>query len=548
MLVKLLLLFFAFSIFFRTDFSFDQDLGRHIKNGEVALQNFSIPKVNLYSYTNPDFQFVNTHWGFGVIAYLFYSVNALQLLLMLKVAILLISLWIILSIPKPSLLLLPIGFIFLHVLRERTELRPEIFSFLFTALTYWILEKFTVRTSTRTIYFLPVIQLLWVNIHIYFFVGLVLQVIYLFQIGWTHLRSNPGGWRLKQLAIIFSLSLLMSILNPNGINGLLYPLYVNQNYGYTIVENQNIFFLEQLGFANRNFLFAKLAAVIIFISIIYSLFKKSFNLKNSLIALFGLILAFLHVRSLPFLVFLSLPAVMVNFSSIKVFWWNKGLTYIAGTLLVLEAFFYLNGWYYKSTDSQYQPRLEIVQSGKGALDFFIQNDLNGPIYNNFDIGGYTIFKLFPKERVFVDNRPEAFPAEFFQTVYIPTQYDFQKFKVLDKQYQFKTIIFSHTDQTPWAKAFLSNVIKDPDWKTVYIDDFMIVLVKSNSTLQAVDLSKLHPNQYNFENHLSDLKLGIFLLNNNFPNGSEFLQTAYKKNPGSSSLNSMQGRVRNNFWW
>src|SRR3989338_1996417 len=152
MWVKILLLIFVFSFLFKTDHSFDQDLGRHIKLGEIIWQTKSVPKTNLFSYTNPDFTFINTHWLFEVFVFFISQTIGLSSLLILKVIILLISVYLILKvIPKEnSVWLLPIGFIFFHVLRERTELRPEIFSFLFTAGTYYILNNFIVLAKPRT--------------------------------------------------------------------------------------------------------------------------------------------------------------------------------------------------------------------------------------------------------------------------------------------------------------------------------------------------------------------------------------------------------------
>ena len=44
------------------------DIGRHIKNGEmVFLGNFQVPYKNFYSFTHPDYLFINHHWFFGVI-------------------------------------------------------------------------------------------------------------------------------------------------------------------------------------------------------------------------------------------------------------------------------------------------------------------------------------------------------------------------------------------------------------------------------------------------------------------------------------------------
>src|SRR3989344_2837811 len=192
MWAKALLILFVFSFLFRTDTSFNQDLGRHIRLGEIIVQTKSVPNTNLFSYTNPNSPFINTHWLFGVIAYFFNQTIGIYWLLILKVLIILLSVWLIIkTIPKQNqALLLPIGFIFLHVLRERLELRPEIFSFLFTALTLYILENFLNQTSHdrrkfETIFLLPLIQLIWINTHIYFFVGLMLQVIFIVHLGYN---------------------------------------------------------------------------------------------------------------------------------------------------------------------------------------------------------------------------------------------------------------------------------------------------------------------------------------------------------------------------
>lgn len=513
MLVKGILLFFAFVLFFRSDQSFNQDLGRHLKTGEIILQNFSVPKINLFSYTNPDFPFINTHWLFGVTMFLLSQVTGLQMLLFFKILIILLAIWICLKIiPKEnSALLLPIGFIFFHLLRERTDLRPEIFSFLFTALTYYILETFLRANRGNLLFILPLIQILWINTHIYFFVGLVLQLIFLIYLGYQKIRFNLEFSKLKLLGLIFLISIISSLLNPNGINGLLYPLKVTGNYGYTIVENQNIFFLEKLGFSNSNFVFVKISAGIIIFILLLNLLRKKFDLKNTLIAFFGLTLALMHVRSLPYLVFLSLPAIMQDISLRK----NRfvfTLSLIASLLLLVESFFYLNGSYYEQKNANAKSSLIFEEDGKEALDFVIKNKLPGPIFNNFDIGSYITYRAYPEYKVFVDGRPEAYPAGFFQSTYIPIQSDFAKFKEGEKIFQFKTIIFSHTDQTPWGQNFLQMIIKDPEWKIVFIDDYMIVLtrVDANDNLSQIDLIKLKPSDYQFNYYLSYLRLGIFL--------------------------------------
>lgn len=540
MWVKILLLFFVFSFLFRTDTSFNQDLGRHLKLGEIIWQTKSVPQTNLFSYTNPDFPFINTHWLFELLLYLGQQTIGLQTILVLKVIIFLLSVWLVLkTIPKNQYLLLPIGFIFLHTLRERPELRPEIFSFLFTALTIYILES-----RKKLIYLLPFIQLIWVNTHIYFILGLVLQVIYL--------RSHLTGGKLKLASVIFVLSVIASLINPNGLNALFYPLTVGQNYGYTIVENQTMFFLESINFRDPNFLFVKISLGLIVLSLIAAFFKRRFEIKNILLCLFGAGLALANVRSFPYLALISLPAVLVNFGSFK---WQKLLLWLTIPFIFLESFFYLNGDYYKYNGNDAKPGLKFAESGKKALDFLLTNDLPEPIFNNFDIGSYITYRAYPGYKVFVDGRPEGYPKEFFQQVYIPMQSDPEKFAEVEKKYGFKTIIFSHTDQTPWGKAFLQSIVKNPDWKTVYIDDFIIILVKSDLALQGVplqhvDLSNLDPDEYRFDSYLAYLRLSLFLIQtNNLKSAEKFAKTGlslFSKSPLGNALFGIN--VSNNFFW
>lgn len=555
MWAKILLLFFVFSFAFRIDLSFNQDLGRHIKLGEIITKSLSIPETNLFSYTNPDFAFINTHWLFGVIAYIFSQFNALPLFLILKILILLVSVWLVIKIipEKNQILLLPIGYIFLHILRERLELRPEIFSFLFTTLTLFILNKF-LREKTRLIYLLPIIQVFWINTHIYFFVGLILQAIFLIQAGYQHLRLHPKGVKLKILALILILSVFISLLNPNGTEGLFYPLNVTQNYGYTIAENQNMALLENIQFKNPNFIFVKLAVVITIIGIIFSFLRKNAELKNLLIGVFGVALALLNIRSFPYLVFLSLPAVLISFGEIKRNSFTSFLFIVSCFLIILESFFYLNGSYYRLNDLPYKTGFGFEENVKKAMDFVVQNKLPAPIYNNFDIGSYIIYKGYPAYQVFVDGRPEAYPKQFFSEEYIPPQSDYKKFKELENKYQFKTIIFSHTDQTPWGKAFLQNIIKDSDWSLVFIDDFMLVFVRPNliekNKLSKVELSKILPNEFDFDNHFSYLRLGVFLISNGFvENGGLFIEKAKQISPQSPFANSILGNpMTSKFFW
>ncbi|MDD2823196.1 MAG: hypothetical protein PHQ59_03895 [Candidatus Daviesbacteria bacterium] len=481
-----LLLFYSFSILYRSDSSFDQDLGRHLKTGEIIINSLSVPYINLFSYTNANFPFINHHFLFGVIIYLWSKFFDLQLFLHIKILIILTAVLLTFLNTKrtQSILLLPLGYLFLHVLRERTDLRPEIFSFLFTSVTVWVLERFYSNKSSKLIFILPIIQFFWINIHIYFFVGFLLQGIYLIDL---FLRKEVQ--KFKALLFIFVGSLILCLINPNTINGLLYPLQIFSNYGYSIAENQNLFLLERLGFTDPNFIFVKLCVLLIIFTLIISILKKPYIIKNNLISLQGIFLALVSIRGFPYIFYLSFPFIFLSLNNAEVNKKSLALFICTTFLLIIESAFYLNGSYYKENKIPAEPKLILQENGKKALDFLLQNDLPQPIYNNFDIGSYIIYRAYPKYKVFVDGRPEAYPADFFTNIYIPSQSDYSYFKELDNKYKFQTVVFSITDQTPWGKSFLRSIIKDDSFATVYLDNFIIILIKRDQ-LQAVKLAPI----------------------------------------------------------
>jgi hypothetical protein len=121
----------------------------------------------------------------------------------------------------------------------------------------------------------------------------------------------------------------------------------------------------------------------------------------------------------------------------------------------------------------------LMPNAQNAAQFFISQGIKGPIFNNYDIGGYLIYNLYPKEKIFTDNRPEAYSVDHFQKDYIPAQQDPAKFAELDAKHHFNTVFFSHRDLTPWGQTFLVTMVKDPAWAVVYVDAYNIIFVKKN---------------------------------------------------------------------
>jgi hypothetical protein len=544
----LLLLFLSFAFLFHSDLSFNQDLGRHLKLGGIIWQTHQVPTTNLFSYTNPGFPFINHHWLFEVLVYLASITIGLDALLVLKLLFLLLIVTggLLLARRTQSALFFAFGFIFVHMIRGRSELRPEILSFLFTVATLFILERFEKKNS-KLIYFLPLLSLIWVNSHIYFPVGIFLQGIFLADLLFRKYvkKQTPAALtkKITTLSLVTAASILVSVINPNLLKGALYPFTVFGNYGVTITENQTVFTLQAIHFVNPDFFFFYLAVFMLLGAIYTSFWRTKFSLKHMLLVLLGLGLAFQSIRGFPYLFLISFPYVLLlcNVKASNI--WIKGINSTLGALLIIESIMYLNGSYYALTYNQHTTQLTYAQDAQPAADFMVHHKLPQPIFNNFDIGSYLIYRGYPNYNVFIDGRPEAYPNAFFTRTYLPMQEEYKLFKKENQKYGFNTVIFSITDQNPRTLNFLSNITKDPQWKIVFLDKFMVILVKQDIPLSVVRLETLTPENYKYETADAYTNLSTFLANlHYYKQAKQMNQKALEISPDNPAANKIMAYI------
>jgi len=469
--VSFLIASLLFVGFFHPIISITQDLGRHFLLGDIILKTLNVPKTNLFSYTYPDFPFINLHWLSEVILFVVFKFIGFNGLLIFSTIIVAISFGLLFFklFKKTDFLALSTGSIlYLLILFERTDIRPEIFSFLFLSVFLIILYKYREK-YTKWIFLLPLIEILWVNMHIYFIVGSGLLFFFLLE-NIILERKKLFSKKTKTLGVVFLLSLIASLINPNGITGAAYPLFFQQNYGYAIEENQNIFFLWQL-FQKQTIIFFALSSFLLLSSFLI-LLKKT-RLVDFFLSVFFTYLAASAIRNFPLFVFGTISAFVYNYSFILNKLSNniRKLSYILLPIVLIFLIF--------NVSVKMGFGFGVDPGATAGADFFLKNNLQNPLFNNFDIGSYLDYRFYPKVRVFIDSRPGEYPADFFKNTYIPMQFDENVFSSVDKRYSFNSIFFSYLDQTPWANSFLYKIIRNPKWKIVYIDNYSIILIKDN---------------------------------------------------------------------
>lgn len=458
------------------------DLGRHIANGKLFLEIWEPIGTNLYSYTHPDFPVPNHHWLSGVIFYLAYLSAGFEgahlLFIIVSAAAFLVSFRI--AWQKGGLLLASIfALLLVSIIAERTEVRPEAFSYLLVGVYFSLLlayreQKLSGKTLAIT---LGLLQILWVNVHIYFFVGWVLAGTFLLE---SAIKEGVRHGRTKTLALCFAVVLLASFVTPFGLEGALAPFTIFNEYGYRLVENQSVWFLQKV--LNRpNLLYFEIVLAVLIGSFILAFVrnKKSVRVAELIFGVGFGAAAVLALRNFTIFGLFALPLFAENiasaFPALKTLP-SRAALWTVGAVVAIIVLLFATGEMRKVY--AYPPHaLGLLPANERSAEFFLEHGLKGPIFNNYDIGGYLIHYLYPREKVFVDNRPEAYPSEFFQNVYIPMQESANVWKEQDAQYHFNTIFFSHRDYTPWAQQFLIARVGDPEWAPVYVDEFVIIFLK-----------------------------------------------------------------------
>ncbi len=486
----LLLTFYVFFLLHKADLT-NADLGRHLKNGEMILKgNFKVLKTNFYSYTYPDFPFLNHHWLGGVIFYLVFQLGGFLVLHLFFISLSLITFLIFFQITKKesniqiaiilSLLLIPL-------IAHRKEIRPEIFSYFFSALFFWILINWRNKNiSYKFLFVLPFIEILWVNIHIYFFLGPAIVGAFLAEQVVLFFKKRKNS--IKLLGLVLLSTLIATLFNPFGINGLLRPLKIHENYGYRVLENQPVWELVKLNIKNPNFLLFEIVFLLLVLSfvLVWIKNKNKFSWVN-LFLFVGLgAMAQIAIRNFTLFSLFALPILAINIknsfdinqTSLRFKNWIKFCGIIVFVFIIVNYYNFLNRPLYASG-------LGLAPKNNASAEFFKEQNISGPIFNNYDISGYLIYHLYSKQKVFVDNRPEAYPVKFFKDVFIPMQENDSVWEAQNKKYNFNVIFFSHRDYTPWGQEFLINRVQDDIWIPVFVDNYVIIFLKDNKLNKSI---------------------------------------------------------------
>ncbi len=504
--LALIVLFYGSTLVYQIALPMADDMARHVTNGKMILEgHWSILFNNVYSYVQPGQPFVNHHWFSGVVFYLLLLVMGWGGLVLFKAVVLIATFLLLFRLATKRADFWLVAFLSLpaiFILIERTSLRPEIFSYLLIAVYLTLLSRFDEHPESNAVFWLVPLQALWVNLHIFFSIGVMIAAAYLAE---KMLHTPPGGFRakfsaawlanlwssqvVKKSALLVLLLVVASTFNPNGIAGALYRY--PSDFPIAITEN------ESPAEYSRTIAFGQDPSVVMFYALVPVLalsfipvFKRG---KRPYFYLFAaaatIAIGFTIMRGIVFFGMIFLPVAAANFND-----WFIGtrrwlerespriargvgdalFVALAGTLL----FLILPSTYAKvSPDKKFG--IGLTPMSQAAARFFRDNSIQGPVFNDTDIGSYLIYNLYPDERVFSDNRfGDAYSRGFFSDTYLPLLRNEDAWRAASDLYQFNAIFVDPYDGDNEFRAFLWRRLTDPAWVLVYGDQYAMIFVRN----------------------------------------------------------------------
>ncbi len=475
----------------------DGDIFWHLVTGEQIVKNFQIPFQDAYSYTVTGKEWVAHEWGAEVLFWLTYKamgLNGIVLLAVLVVALTLLLLYKFLIFRKVNPLLAIVLVIFAaSVANVHWSARPHIFSLPLSLLFFIILDLYQ-QEKRDYLKFLPLLMLVWVNLHAGFMFGIILALIYLgvnllmVLVAKEDMAVEQKA-RLKRLAWIVSATLAATLINPRGFKILLFPFSLTNS---SVIMNS----IEE--WLSPNFHHIRDAHyLLIFYITALALTKTKKHLAEIAVFLLLLYISLYSVRYLALFAILTTPMVAVRWQEILVTAANQ----VAHIPLCHRLRARLGAFFEEATklESQKRPLIWVylsvalvvmigINDGKvgsyrlfnyrvdraafpvDAMKFVAANQINGRMFNQDHWGGYILLKAYPQQRVFFDGRNDMYGGDFFKEYLRIAQLHATYPSLLDK-YDVTWVIYE-------ANSPICNALKaSGNWQLVYADGVANILLK-----------------------------------------------------------------------
>jgi hypothetical protein len=329
--------------------------------------------------------------------------------------------------------------------------RPYLITFLLLAATIAILEY------RRGLWLLPPLFLVWANCHGGYFLGWVVLAAYSAEALW---KGSDG----RRLCVVSAVAVLFSGINPNWLH--IIPVLLHYRSSSLTRNLQE--WARPAWFAWSEFTFLWLSAALVMLWA-----RRRVRLVDWLLFAAFAAAAFSAQRN-TILIGLIAPIVIVSYVP-----WKRALPPLApfaASLLLIGA------GLAASWGSAFQLRAAEWRYPAGAADFLLAHHITGPIFNTYEYGGYLIWRLWPKEKVFIDGRSlsESVFQDYGRILYNVEESGGSNAQQLLDRYGIQTIVMNTFEYSQGLVYRLAPALADPqqtEWKLVYDDPTAIVMMR-----------------------------------------------------------------------
>jgi hypothetical protein len=503
-----LLAAFALFICYFTTFKItgDDDVFWHLATGKYILQTHQVPSTDIFGYMTQGQEWMPFEWGWDIITYAIYSFSGYNGISVFRTILFLLIFYLYFLILRKLKISYTFSIITLFFLAfaiiDRLSPRPHLMSYLAFVLLLLIIVQYRYvnRNNHKVLFFIPLIFLVWANMHMGIIAGMFLLSIYVLSEVIIFLRSGNIASKefpplskpdLVRLLLIFLASILVIFVNPNFYQTYLYA------YNHTkmkMLETVNEWISPFSTKYNDSFV-SILYKIMLFsgIFVLYYSLKK----KDLFPALLYIGFAIYSVRAMRFtvdyvLILFVFLVVSLNFiiekiknENIKDFIFKKPFIKVALSIFLLYLVTAIN------TNDLYLKFLKYYRvTGFGINSDFIPTQMfdfmketkvtetGERIFNHFGTGGFLVWN-FPDEKNFIDSRNLNDDIFNKYNQIISKRPGFEQ--KLD-EYGIDYAIYLAPDlvRAPqeMEQTIISYFCKSKDWKLLFWDDKSFLWVKN----------------------------------------------------------------------
>ena len=418
----------------------DPDYFWHLRTGQYLFEQHALPTGDIYSYTYAGRPWVLHEWLSEIVLYCIHTLlgafGVKLVVSLMATATLVIVYKTANQILKRSSLAFVLTLIFFIPMIWVMAPRPQMVTLLMFAFIMHALIAFKYTHTTRTLWLLPPLMVVWANAHGGYMIGIALLLVFV-ACEWLMriARQNhdmAGKGRLKMLSWVTGLTILASLVNPYFIRHWLYPFEV---MGMKAAQE---YITEWLSPNFHSLPFQLYLALVLFTMTAAMYRKVRPDLTELVVTLLFVVAGFVAIRHISFAIIALVPFAATTItqlsftrlladervghlhSSYQRFAHNGKdigkdigkmefvLNWLLLTVTVVGLILYYPVLHEK--DAETINKMVPVK----ATEFIVRAGINGRMFHSYAYGGYLIQTLHPTQKVFIDGRADMYGDKFIE--------------------------------------------------------------------------------------------------------------------------------------